>query len=59
MAKKEQFLDTRDVAYILDMSPDDVAYLVRIEKLKAVKQGHYWRFRVADVEAYKKQLTKK
>jgi len=59
MAKKEQLLKSRDVAFILDMSPDDVIDLARKGKLKAIKQGRRWRFRVADIEAYKRQLTKK
>ena len=59
MAKKEQFLNSRDVAYILDCSPEDVIDLARRGRLKAIKEGRYWRFRLADVEVYKKQLTKK
>ena len=59
MAEKVQFLNSRDVAYILDCSPEDVIDLARREKLKAVKQGHYWRFRLADVQAYKRKHTEK
>jgi len=59
MAKKELLLKSRDVAYILDMSPDDVADLTRKGKLKAIKPGRYWKFRLEDVEAYKKEHTNK
>jgi hypothetical protein len=51
-------LRSRDVAWILDWSPDDVNVLARSEKLKAFKQGRNWRFREADVISYKKRMEK-
>jgi len=57
MGKKQQFLKSRDVAFILDMSPDDVVDLARKGKFKGIKQGRYWRFRLEDVEAYKRKHT--
>ena len=58
MKTKEMLLKTRDVAWILDCSPDDVNALARSEKLKAFKQGRNWRFLEADVVAYKKRMEK-
>jgi len=48
-------LRAKDVAHILDLSPDDVIDLARRGKLKARKQGRFWRFRQVDVMAYKKR----
>jgi hypothetical protein len=58
MPKKKVFLGSKDVAHILDMSPDDVIFLVRRGKLRATKQGRFWRYRLADVTAYKKRMEK-
>jgi excisionase family DNA binding protein len=55
MAKKESLLKSREVAHILDCSPDDVIELARRGKLRAVKTGRFWRFRQDDVVAYKKR----
>jgi excisionase family DNA binding protein len=55
---KEKLLKSRDVAWILDWSPDDVNVLARKGELKAFKQGRNWRFREADVVAYKKRMEK-
>ncbi len=52
-------LGSKDVAHILDMSPDDVIELARKGKLKATKQGRYWLFRPSDAMAYRKQMNKK
>ena len=59
MAKKEQLLRSKDVAYMLDASPDDVITLARDGKIKAIKQGRFWKFRLSDVEAYKKGQMQK
>ena len=50
----EHCLRPREVARILDVSPDDVLQLARRGKLRGEKQGHWWRFSRAAVEAYKK-----
>jgi len=55
MVKKENLLRSKDVAHILDCSPDDVIELARRGKLRATKQGRFWRFRYADVMTYKKK----
>jgi hypothetical protein len=53
----EKLLKSRDVAWILDCSPDDVIDLARRGKLKAIKEGRFWRYREADVMTYKKSTT--
>ncbi len=54
--KEETFLRSKDVAHILDLSPDDVLELAGKGKLKGEKQGRFWRFRLADVMAYKQKM---
>ncbi len=53
--KKENLLRSKDVAHILDCSPDDVIELARRGKLRASKQGRFWRFKHNDVLIYKKK----
>ena len=57
MAKIEQLLNSKDVAHILDMCPDDVVAEVRKGRLKGIKPGGRWIFRLGDVKAYKKKHT--
>ena len=54
MTKKEQLLRPRDVAWILDCSPDDVVVLAKKGNLIGMKQGRYWKFRERDVIQYKR-----
>ena len=56
--KKETLLRSKDVAHILDLPPDDVIYLARKGKLRGVKEGKYWKFRLRDVKYYQKRLQK-
>ena len=56
--KKQPLLRSRAVAYLLDMSPDDVIELAKRKELAAKKKGRYWRFRQADVLEYKKKMEK-
>lgn len=58
MPGKPAILRSRDVAHILDCSPDDVIELARRGKIRAVKHGRYWAYRQADVMAYKRKLEK-
>jgi hypothetical protein len=57
-AKKETLLRSKDVAHILDLPPDDVIYLARKGKLRGIKEGKYWKFRLRDVKYYQKKLQK-
>jgi len=45
-------MKTRDLAMLLDMSPDAVNDLARKGLLKGFKSGNQWRFRRKDVERY-------
>ena len=58
MAKKKDLLRSKDVANILDLSPDDVIDLVHKRKLTATKVGRIWRFRPEDVMAHKRRQDK-
>lgn len=49
-------LKTRDVAILLDLSPDTVNDLARKGILKGYKSGNQWRFRKKDVEKYLKKV---
>lgn len=56
--KKETLLRSKDVAHILDLPPDDVIYLARKGKIRGVKEGKYWKFRLRDIKYYQKRLQK-
>ena len=45
-------LKTRDLAILLDMSPDAVNDMARRGLLKGFKSGNQWRFRRKDVERF-------
>ena len=49
-------LNSRDVAKLLDMSPDTVNEFARKHLLPAFKQGRQWRFRKRDITSFKRQL---
>ncbi len=52
-------LKTRDLAILLDMSPDAVNDLARKGALKGYKSGNQWRFRRKDVERFLGREQKK
>lgn len=58
MARSEYNLRSKDVAQILDCSPDDVIVLAQRNKLRAKKEGRFWRFRLEDVIAYRKKIER-
>ncbi|HSM00477.1 MAG TPA: helix-turn-helix domain-containing protein [Candidatus Limnocylindria bacterium] len=45
-------LKTRDIAILLDMSPDAVNDMARKGVLKGYKSGNQWRFRRKDIERF-------
>jgi hypothetical protein len=51
----KRILKSKDVAHILDLSPDDVIVLARDKKLKSIKKGKYWMFSIQDVASYRKR----
>lgn len=55
---KKRVLRSKDVAHILDLSPDDVIDLARRRRLPASKEGRFWRFSPAEVLKYKAQQTR-
>ena len=59
MPATKPLLRSKDVAHILDMSPDDVVCLARKGKLRATKVGKYWKYRYRDVTAYRRRMAKK
>jgi len=56
LEKDDEFLNSRQVAVILDLSPDTVNEFARKNILPAFKKGKQWRFRKRDISIfYKKQ----
>ena len=49
-------LNSKEVAEILDLSPDTVNELARRSVLPAFKRGRQWRFRKRDIASFKRQL---
>jgi excisionase family DNA binding protein len=52
----DTYLNSKEVAQILDVSPDTVNELARKHVLPAFKQGRQWRFRKRDISSFKRQL---
>jgi excisionase family DNA binding protein len=50
------FLNSREVARLLDVSPDQVNEYARKQILPAFKAGRQWRFRKQDVASFKRQF---
>jgi excisionase family DNA binding protein len=53
---EDSFLNSKEVAEILDCSPDTVNELARKNVLPAFKRGRQWRFRKRDITSFKRQL---
>jgi excisionase family DNA binding protein len=53
---KDSLLNSKEVAEILDCSPDTVNELARKSVLPAFKKGRQWRFRKRDIISFKRQL---
>jgi excisionase family DNA binding protein len=56
MDRDDTVLNSKDVAEMLDMSPDTVNEYARKSILPAFKRGRQWRFRRRDITAFKRQL---
>jgi excisionase family DNA binding protein len=50
--KEDLLLNSKEVAEILDLSPDTVNELARKSVLPAFKRGRQWRFRRRDVVSF-------
>ena len=56
MERDDAILNSKDVARILDLSPDTVNEYARKSILPAFKKGRQWRFRTRDIVLFKRQL---
>ena len=57
MADKDDILmNYREVAFLLDLSPDTVNEFARRNIIPAFKKGRQWRFRKRDITSVKRQL---
>ena len=56
--EKQSILKSRDLAILLDLSPDVVNDMARRGHLKGFKSGNQWRFRRRDVERYIERMRK-
>lgn len=57
MADKDDILlNSREVAFLLDLSPDTVNEFARRNILPAFKKGRQWRFRKRDIASFKRHL---
>ena len=54
--KDEMLLNSREVAHILDLSPDTVNEFARRSVLPAIKRGRQWRFRRQDIASFKRHV---
>jgi excisionase family DNA binding protein len=54
--RDDTYMNSKEVAQILDVSPDTVNELARKHVLPAFKQGRQWRFRKRDISSFKRQL---
>jgi excisionase family DNA binding protein len=53
---EDSLLNSKEVAELLDCSPDTVNELARKSILPAFKRGRQWRFRKRDIASFKRQL---
>ncbi len=58
MENEKLFLRSKDVAHILDCSPDDVYRVMEKGDMQGIKRGRFWLFRYEDVIAYKEREQK-
>jgi len=58
LERDEELLNSREVARILDLSPDTVNEFARKNILPGFKKGKQWRFRKRDISLYNKKLTR-
>ncbi len=56
MERDDGILNSKEVALILDMSPDTVNEYARKSILPGFKKGRQWRFRRRDISSFKRQL---
>jgi len=54
--KEDMLMNSKEVAEMLDLSPDTVNELARKSVLPAFKRGRQWRFRRRDITSFKREL---
>jgi excisionase family DNA binding protein len=54
--KDDMLMNSKEVAEMLDLSPDTVNELARKSVLPAFKRGRQWRFRRRDITSFKREL---
>ena len=57
MEREEDLLNSKQVAVILDLSPDTVNEFARKNILPAFKKGKQWRFRKRDISIFNKKAN--
>jgi excisionase family DNA binding protein len=57
LEREEDLLNSRQVATILDLSPDTVNEFARKNILPAFKKGKQWRFRKRDIVSFSKHQS--
>lgn len=55
--KKDDMLNSNDVARLLNQSPDDIILLARKGDLRGEKMGKRWKFKRRDVMTYLNKST--
>jgi excisionase family DNA binding protein len=55
--REEDLLNSKEVAVILDLSPDTVNEFARKNILPAFKKGKQWRFRKRDISIFNKRAN--
>jgi len=53
--RDDVLLNSKEVAFLLDLSPDTVNEFARKGALPAFKKGRQWRFRRRDITVFKRQ----
>lgn len=56
MERDDAILNSKEVAQILDLSPDTVNEYARKNILPGFKKGRQWRFRRRDIASFKREL---
>ena len=58
LEREEDLLNSREVARILDLSPDTVNEFARKNILPGFKKGKQWRFKKRDISSFNKRQTR-
>ena len=58
LEREEELLNSKQVAVILDLSPDTVNEFARKNILPGFKKGKQWRFKKKDVSIFTKKQTR-